>query len=331
MNIKRVDGGKVSELTKGSHKKIIFSCDVCQKEVKQSYQNYLKQNDGKFCRTCRNKHTANRKDVKEKQSKATKKKWESKDYRSKMSELISKATKNRWDKDDGTRRKQIWNKTPYKETKKLIKSVKGYKLITPQEEYEEVGNIFKVKCPDGSIMETTVAFWNSRMIGKPLYDTYAPQLEWCNEVRRYKKDKNILQVKCKMCGEWYIPSIDSVGRRIQAVKRNNKGESNLYCSDTCKNSCSIYGKKPITLIKENEIRHMQAQWREMVLEKDEYKCQKCGSKKNLIAHHIKPVKLFPLESCDVDNGIILCRKCHNKAHHIPGCSTGELAKLKRPC
>ena len=29
----------------------------------------------------------------------------------------------------------------------------------------------------------------------PIYDTYAPQIEWCEEVRRNKEDSNILEVK----------------------------------------------------------------------------------------------------------------------------------------
>jgi len=338
MEIKRIDGGNASELTKGSNKKIIFICDVCEKEVTQSYRNYVKQNHGKFCRRCRNKHTANRVDVKEKQSKASKKMWESQAYREKMDKILSKAVKKAWDNDDGSRRKKIWNKTPYKKVKELIETQEGYELIETQEEYEEVGNKFKVKYPDGNILEMTVSYWNSRKINRPSYDTHAHQIKWCEEVRRNKEDRNILEVRCFKCNEWYIPKTTDVGHRIQALKGQLKGESNLYCSDHCKNSCYIFNKRPETLMHNDsfnagrdpwwdEPRHMQSQWRKMVLERDDYTCQKCGSKEDLIAHHIYPVKLYPLESCDVDNGMTLCSVCHNEAHRIPGCSTGELAKF----
>jgi len=339
MEIRREDGGDVNILTKGSHKKIIFACDVCKKEVTQSYQNYLRQNNGKFCRSCRNKHTANRKDVKEKQAKASKEMWKSESFREEMGKLLSKATKKAWDRDDGTRRKKIWNKTPYKEVQKLIKSVTGHELLTSKEEYEEVGNKFKVRCPDGSIMKTTISYWKSRRIGKPLYNTFAPQIEWCEEVRRCITDKDILEVKCFKCNKWFMPTIIEIGNRIQALKGQSKGESNLYCSEDCKNSCYIYGKQPKTLIHNDAVRagrdpwwdeprHMQPEWRKMVLERDSYTCQKCGKTKiPLIAHHINPVKLYPLESADVDNGITLCVDCHEKAHRIPGCGTGELANF----
>jgi hypothetical protein len=186
--------------------------------------------------------------------------------------------------------------------------------------------------------------WNGGYRDKnlPYYDTYAPQLEIYQKVKRNKEDKNVMEVKCHnhKCQKWFIPTRNSVKNRLGTINGNKgyKGEQNLYCSDDCKNSCYLYGKNPETLMHEDEWRagrdpwwdeprHMQGQWRKLVLERDNYTCQKCGSTENLKAHHIKPVKLYPLESADVDNGIILCGECHNKAHHIPGCSTGELAKL----
>jgi len=174
----------------------------------------------------------------------------------------------------------------------------------------------------------------------PTYNNYAPQLEIYQKVRRNKEDKNVMEVRCKnhKCKEWFIPTIKDVSNRIHAINNNGFGESNFYCSDNCKNSCYIYGKSAKSLMKDDEWRagrdpwwkeprHMQGQWRELVLERDNHQCQKCGSKENLKAHHILPVKLYPLESCDVDNGITLCGECHNKSHHIAGCGTGELAKL----
>ena len=39
--------------------------------------------------------------------------------------------------------------------------------------------------------------------GIPLYDTYAPQINWCEKVRRNPIDKNVLQVRCSYneCGK----------------------------------------------------------------------------------------------------------------------------------
>ena len=60
------------------------------------------------------------------------------------------------------------------------------------------------------------------------------------------------------------------------------------------------------------------QWRSEVFKRDNWTCQKCGarSKKNkyvrIEAHHIKPFAKYPDLRFDVNNGITLCKKCHDK-------------------
>ena len=51
--------------------------------------------------------------------------------------------------------------------------------------------------------------------------------------------------------------------------------------------------------------------RNAVLQRDKYKCKKCGSKKNLQVHHLtyEHFKHEPLEDL-----VTLCRNCHSKIH-----------------
>jgi len=54
-------------------------------------------------------------------------------------------------------------------------------------------------------------------------------------------------------------------------------------------------------------------WRYSVLERDKYKCVKCGiNDGKLQVHHKKSFSQFPQLRFDIDNGETLCAACHNK-------------------
>jgi hypothetical protein len=59
-------------------------------------------------------------------------------------------------------------------------------------------------------------------------------------------------------------------------------------------------------------------WRMKVFRRDNWTCQKCGakSKKNeyvlIEAHNIKPFAKFPELRFEIDNGLTLCKDCHNQ-------------------
>ena len=56
------------------------------------------------------------------------------------------------------------------------------------------------------------------------------------------------------------------------------------------------------------------QWRNLIYKRDHWRCQKCGIKEKIVAHHIKSFTEYPDLRHDPDNGITLCRYCHLKLH-----------------
>jgi len=114
MNLRNENGSEVSNISQGSHKFILFDCDSCETTVKQSYRNYCKQEDGKLCRVCRNKRSANKPEVLEKHSINGKKKWKDAEYREMMCDKLSTACKKAWDSDDGSRRQRMIDNNPMK-------------------------------------------------------------------------------------------------------------------------------------------------------------------------------------------------------------------------
>ena len=163
------------------------------------------------------------------------------------------------------------------------------------------------------------------------YDEYAPQINWCEEVRRNSEDKNILEVKCAYCGKWYIPTYISIWNRILALNGQlNNSESRLYCSENCKQECPIYNQKVWPKgFKLATSREIQPELRQMVLKRDNYTCQKCNKhqdklKTGLHCHHLEGIRWEPLESADMDKCITLCKDCHKAVHKLPDCGYNDL-------
>ncbi len=53
-------------------------------------------------------------------------------------------------------------------------------------------------------------------------------------------------------------------------------------------------------------------WREYIFARDNYKCLDCGEGGYLEPHHIIPIRDDETKVFNKDNGITLCRKCHQK-------------------
>lgn len=127
--------------------------------------------------------------------------------------------------------------------------------------------------------------------------------------------------------------------------RNNSGRVKWLCLCSCGNEClvttaclrightkscgclqreaaSIQGFKNakngtgITLEHE-ALRHRVAykEWRQMVFERDDFICAKCGLRGGTLnSHHIISFSVNEKLRLKMDNGITLCKKCHQKFH-----------------
>lgn len=63
-----------------------------------------------------------------------------------------------------------------------------------------------------------------------------------------------------------------------------------------------------------------SKWVEEVKRLADYTCVKCGSKDNVVAHHINNYRDFPEGRTDVKNGACLCEQCHYLFHGMFGIS-----------
>ena len=84
----------------------------------------------------------------------------------------------------------------------------------------------------------------------------------------------------------------------------------------------------LTSITERKTTHTQVEpsnenkrtpeWRNKVIKNDNHTCQCCGLTTKLEAHHIYGYKLHPQYREDPNNGITLCKYCHQRYHTLYG-------------
>ena len=60
-------------------------------------------------------------------------------------------------------------------------------------------------------------------------------------------------------------------------------------------------------------------WRTAVFERDNYTCQKCGTRGHYLnAHHLKEQSIYKELKYTLENGITFCRPCHQAWHKEKG-------------
>jgi len=166
--------------------------------------------------------------------------------------------------------------------------------------------------------------YSSRNI--PTYDFFYDKLTIEEDPKRVGFDKNILSVVCSQCKKRFIPKLTCVYERVRSLNGNAYGENRLYCSEKCKQKCSVFGKKSNQMIL-NTKNYTQSEYqtfRKFVLERDNYVCQYCGKKAEHV-HHERPQKSEPFFALDPDLAWSVCVKCHYEKGHVDECSTGNLS------
>lgn len=111
--------------------------------------------------------------------------------------------------------------------------------------------------------------------------------------------------KCKICDKTFRPK-HARGQIYCSMKCRdvgNSGEGNpMYVDGMSAYRRALRCTKPIR------------EWRRKVLERDHYKCVRCGEIDYLHAHHIIPFAQSKKLRTAVSNGMTLCDFCHSDVH-----------------
>lgn len=203
----------------------------------------------------------------------------------------------------------------------IVETVRQY-AIKNKEKISEHGKQYRLKNRE-DISEQKRQHYHSNAI----YEFFFNKLT-VDELPILSDDGISLEVRCRYCGKYFIPSFGSANNRVRALNGELHGDNYLYCSENCKQACPIYGQvKYPKGFKVASSREVNSLIRQMVFERDNWTCQICGrtSKEvQLHCHHMDPVAQNPMFQNDIDSCITLCKDCHKMVHKQHGCRYVDL-------
>lgn len=131
------------------------------------------------------------------------------------------------------------------------------------------------------------------------------------ELEEFRKRQVWFSHTCKKCyAIKYRSGKPNTGRFF-------KGQKGLYTKGkTPKHLSKVKIPKIRKRVSEHKRSCKRAQWGLDVKTRDSFKCQNCGSEKDLQAHHIVKWKSDENLRFDLDNGITLCRSCHSRTERL---------------
>jgi hypothetical protein len=91
----------------------------------------------------------------------------------------------------------------------------------------------------------------------------------------------------------------------------------------------LFGLMPMRQSQRDRLTPEYRQWRTEVFVRDDYTCQTCGQRGGTLnAHHRQSYVGHPHLRTELNNGITLCKKCHDAIHRIGG---NPIQNIKASC
>lgn len=179
-------------------------------------------------------------------------------------------------------------------------------------QYYTLGKGYTVIANDLGVSYSTILdrilFWGWEVRGHKDIDKAFPR-------KGKKHDKSaLLKIKQSRVKKRILKKCCYCNNAFERVTSSASRSTKSYCSIKCYRN----------FLKENRVipnnitfSAEYKEWRLKVYKRDQYRCKMPGcnsTSKDIAAHHIFPKKLYPEKQFDLENGITLCRKCHEKTY-----------------
>lgn len=136
------------------------------------------------------------------------------------------------------------------------------------------------------------------------------------------ENNGLVTILCKHCRKRFTPTTGQCHSRIAATVSTVKGDSNFYCSEKCKRSCSIYGVSKFRRGEKNTTEAARSCQNSMrknlkLMQCDSVGhnyCERCGDIIDVDMHHTLPVGEHGVAGNESSAMILLRAGCHVYLH-----------------
>lgn len=141
------------------------------------------------------------------------------------------------------------------------------------------------------------------------------------QFRPKKKNQRLCSSPC--ASRWNALNSEAIRSAFEEGKRATVRSRAEHLSQLYKGkpNLALRGRRrvenPQSATQEIRRGHEYTTWRTAVYERDNYTCQECNRRGNVLlnAHHVKPWATYPELRFDVNNGMTLCVDCHKRVHY----------------
>lgn len=203
---------------------------------------------------------------------------------------------------------------------------------TPYEYSEHSGKYVWIKCPDGIHSDYQASInnivkcgcvcskCNKYLSGYPI-DLTGMRFGRLTVVKQDFDTSKTLNGKYAIRQRWWCMcdcQIDQESPQLKSVAREHlvshrTVSCGCYTREMCTGENNWNWKGGITSESDKLRQTIEyRKWQNAVLKRDKYTCQCCGNRyKNLVTHHLFPFSDYEKLRTNVDNGLCLCRNCHD--------------------
>lgn len=207
---------------------------------------------------------------------------------------------------------------------------RGCELIS--DEYRNSNEILDYIC--GDCGNTTTTRFSNFKKGHRCKNCRTKQVADSRRLTYEEVQKTFEDGGCTLLSEVYINSMTpleyacSCGNKSKILLGNfKKGSRCMECGIKKLRGENNYQWNPERIAMGRNTPEYRA-WRTNVLKRDDYSCQKCGTYHwAMVAHHVVNFGESETLRYDEDNGISLCRSCHNDFHVRFGFTNNDGSQL----